>query len=152
MIPAQNYVPHIALAVGVKLSQHRQIWVRSLHDLQHRRNCAKIEVLKAVVLKIWGCWGVSLLVVVNFPKFLHGLKMKELRSFETSGLFTETKERHIKEDLILQTFYTFHRFPFTSMLRNTKTIHVFSIKTLKFEILRSRVAIVFCWLVNPKIV
>jgi hypothetical protein len=69
-------------------------------------------VLKAVVLKIRGFWGVILLVVVNYPTFLSGLKMKVLRSFETPGLFTETKEPNITEDLILQTFCAFHKFLF----------------------------------------
>jgi len=41
---------HIVLTFGVKLPQQRQIRVRSLHDLQHRRNYAKSEALKAVLL------------------------------------------------------------------------------------------------------
>jgi hypothetical protein len=69
-------------------------------------------VLKAVVLKIRGFWDVTLLVVANFPTFIPGLKMKALRYFETSGLFTETKERHITEDLVLHTFYAFYKFFF----------------------------------------
>ena len=69
-------------------------------------------MLNAVVLKIRGFWDVTVLVVVNFPTFIPGLNMKALWSFETPGLSTETKERHVTEDLILRTFYAFHTFFF----------------------------------------
>jgi hypothetical protein len=88
-------------------------------------------VIKAVVLKNRGFWGVTVLVVVNFPKCLPGQKMKALRSLETSGLFTETKEDHITEDLILQTFYALHNF-FYFHFYEAKNF-----KTFKFEILKS---------------
>ena len=64
-------------------------------------------------------------MAVNFSKFLSGQKMKAIHSFETSGLFTETKERHVTEDVILQTFYEFYKFVFYFNFKEQKKVSPF---------------------------
>jgi hypothetical protein len=89
------------------------------------------------MLKIRGFWGVTVLAVVKFLKFLPGQNVKALRSFETSGLFTETKERHVTEELILQTFCAFRKFFFYFTFKKQQNVNIFSIKPFKFGIFKT---------------
>ena len=80
------------LPFGVNLSQKREVWVRRLHYLKHRKQMRYIwgaHSGTAEDSRLLGCNAV--LAVVQFPTFHPGLLSKR------RGLYAKTKERHVTQ-------------------------------------------------------